>query len=205
MEPKVNIKIGGQELEGQLQTPNGFEGLVIFVGGEKVVGKRDTHIAEEMNKAGLATLALDLSDGDSRPGDLQFGVEQLTDKLVSVTKWCMDNELFKDMKIGYFGTGMGSAAALSAAAYYGTKISAVVSRSGRPDLTGEELDLVESPTLLIVGGEDKELVILNRQAYTHMGCEKKMETIAGADRDFTENEFFERLTILATNWFRGHL
>jgi len=116
----------------------------------------------------------------------------------------MDNPMTADLKIGYFGSSTGAAAALSASAYYGTKIKAVVSRGGRPDLTGDELDLIESPTLLIVGGEDKEIIVLNRQAYSHMGSEKKMEIIPGATHLFEEEGALERVADLAINWFIGH-
>ena len=117
----------------------------------------------------------------------------------------MDNPKLADLRIGYFGSSTGAAAALSASAYYGTKIKAVVSRSGRPDLTGDELDLIESPTLLIVGGGDKETIDLNRQAYTHMGCEKKMEVIPSATHLFEEEGTLERVAELAVNWFLAHL
>ena len=43
-------------------------------------------------------------------------------------------------------------------------IGAIVSRGGRPDLAGTALTLVPAPTLLIVGGNDFEVLELNREA-----------------------------------------
>ena len=123
---------------------------------------------------------------------------------MGVTEWCMNNRQTADLKIGYFGSSTGAAAALSAAAFWGHRVKAVVNSGGRPDLTGEELDLVESPTLLIVGGEDKQVIDSNRQAYSHMGCEKKMEIIPGATLLFEEPGALERVVELAMNWFKGH-
>ena len=207
MDSEVKIKIGGETLDGSLAVPDGAVGLVIFAhgSGSGRMSPRNTYIVEELNNAGLATLLFDLmTEEEDRVYENRFDIELLTDRLVGATKWCMDNAMTADLKIGYFGSSTGAAAALSASAYYGTKIKAVVSRGGRPDLTGDELDLIESPTLLIVGGEDKEIIVLNRQAYSHMGCEKKMEIIPGATHLFEEEGALERVADLAINWFIGH-
>ncbi|KKT34981.1 MAG: Dienelactone hydrolase [Candidatus Collierbacteria bacterium GW2011_GWF1_44_12] len=207
MDSEVKIRIGGETLDGSLAVPDGAVGLVIFAhgSGSGRMSPRNTYIVEELNNAGLATLLFDLmTEEEDRVYENRFDIELLTDRLVGATKWCMDNAMTADLKIGYFGSSTGAAAALSASAYYGTKIKAVVSRGGRPDLTGDELDLIESPTLLIVGGEDKEIIVLNRQAYSHMGSEKKMEIIPGATHLFEEEGALERVADLAINWFIGH-
>ncbi len=208
MDPLVKIKVVGEELSGLLVVPDGAVGLVIFAhgSGSSRMSPRNTYVAEELNNAGLATLLFDLlTEEEDQVYENRFNIELLTDRLVGVTRWCMDNPKLADLRIGYFGSSTGAAAALSASAYYGTKIKAVVSRGGRPDLTGDELDLIESPTLLIVGGEDKETIDFNRQAYTHMGCEKKMEVIPGATHLFEEEGALERVAELAVIWFLSHL
>jgi hypothetical protein len=57
-------------------------------------------------------------------------------------------------------------------------VHAVVSRDGRPDLAGPELEKVEAPTLLIVGGHDTE--VLNQAALAQMHCERELVIIPGA-------------------------
>ena len=207
MDPEVKLKVGGIELIGSLSIPENPIGLVIFAhgSGSSRMSPRNVFVAEELNKAGIATLLFDLlTEEEDQDRQNRFDIELLTDRLVGVTKWCHENPKTEGMKIGYFGASTGAAAALSAAAYWGTRITAVVSRGGRPDLTGEELDLVEAATLLIVGGEDKEVIDLNRQAYSHMGCEKKVEIVPGATHVFEEEGALEKVAELAVNWFKVH-
>lgn len=207
MDPEVTIKAVGAELHGKLKIPETANGLVIFSNskGESYLNPKNTYIAEKLNEAGLATMLTDLvTKKEAEAYRSRFDIELLTDRLVGLTKWCFDNPSTEGMELAYFGQGTGTAAALSAAAYWGVKIKAVVSRSGRPDLTGDELDLVESPTLLIVGGEDKDGINVNRQAYSHMGCEKKVELVAEAGRLFDEPGAMDRMVELAINWFKAH-
>ena len=66
------------------------------------------------------------------------------------------------MPVRVFGASTGAAAALVAAAGQPATVGAVVSRGGRPDLAGEmQLRNVVAPTLLIVGGEDRQVLDLN--------------------------------------------
>jgi putative phosphoribosyl transferase len=107
--------------------------------------------------------------------------------------------------VGYFGASTGAAAALWAAASLGPAISAVVSRGGRPDLAGPRLDRVSSPTLLIVGGEDREVLELNRQAQRRLRGETRLEVIPGATHLFEEPGALEEVAGLAVEWFGVHL
>jgi len=207
MKSEVTIRFGGVEIVGDLNVPENASGLVIFSGGSdnNRRNKRNIYLAQRLSEAGMATMLFGLlTEKEDELNENEFNIELLTDRLVGVTKWCKDNTKISDLKIGYFGTSTGAAAALSAAAYYGTKIKAVVCHDGRPDLTGEELDLVETPTLLIVGGENKQVVDQNRKAYSHMGCEKKMETIIGATHLSEEPGVLPRVAELAVKWFDDH-
>ena len=69
-------------------------------------------------------------------------------------------------------------------------VYAVVSRGGRPDLaTSDILVRVEVPTLLIVGGNDKEVIDLNEKALkqlTRIEKKKKLITIPKATHLFEE-------------------
>ena len=207
MENEITLKIGGADLIGDLVTVEKSMGLVIFAHGNGSSRKspRDKLVAEQLNIVGISTLLFDLLTIDEdKETENRIDIDLLTDRLVGVTKWCMENEEFKDMPIGYFGSSTGAGAALSAAAYWGSKIKAVVSRGGRPDLAGEVLDLVESPTLLIVGGTDKQTIDFNRQAYIHIGCEKKTEVVPGASHLFEEPGALEKVADLSTKWFVKH-
>jgi pimeloyl-ACP methyl ester carboxylesterase len=107
--------------------------------------------------------------------------------------------------IGYFGSSTGGAAAIVAAAELPQRVGAVVSRGGRPDLAGDSLPKVESPTLLIVGGNDEIVIELNEMARDQMRCEVKLEIIPGATHLFEEPGTLEKVAGLAGDWFSLHL
>ncbi len=194
---EVGITVQNLELKGILEIPKGADSIVIFahIGGEQ--SERNMLVAEELQKIGLSTLLFDLLIKNEDVAENQFNIELITERLIAVTKWSVENEKTKRLKIGYFGSGTGAAAALSSAAYWGTKVKAVVSREGRPDLAMDVLDLIESPTLLIVGGEDREIIDFNRQAYQKMGCIKKTEVVPGG--------VLQRVAELAGLWFMKYM
>ena len=80
-----------------------------------------------------------------------------------------------------------------------------MSRGGRPDLAGDALPRVEAPTLLIVGGEDLEVLELNREACDRLSCEKKLEVVPRASHLFEEPGTLEAVARLAGDWFVKHL
>ena len=73
--------------------------------------------------------------------------------------------------------------ALQASVNSSIDIFAIVSRGGRPDTVFQILNLVKSPTLLLVGGNDYEVLRLNYIAYERMSCEKN-ECCSGNDTSF---------------------
>jgi dienelactone hydrolase len=116
------------------------------------------------------------------------------------------NPSTRGLSIGYFGASTGAAAALvAAAAEWRGKIKAVVSRGGRPDLANEALGVVRAPTLLIVGGDDRVVIALNRQALKKLACEKRLEIVPGATHLFEEPGALEHVAVLAVDWFLLHM
>src|SRR5213078_1996873 len=125
----------------------------------------------------------------------------LAERLVHATKWARQQEETRDLRIGYFGSSTGGAAALVAAAELPQDVGAVVSRGGRPDLAGDALPKVQAPTLLIVGGNDDIVIELNEMARDQMRCEVKLEIVAGATHLFEEPGALEKVAKLASDWF----
>ena len=111
----------------------------------------------------------------------------------------------KDLSIGLFGASTGAAAALLAASRSKGLVEAVVSRGGRPDLAGPALADVSAPTLLIVGGNDWQVLELNRAAFAQLRCEKQVEVVPGATHLFEEPGTLGQVIELAKLWFVGHL
>jgi len=143
---------------------------------------------------------------------LRFDIYLLVDRLVDATKWIDEesNRLIKlsgaqHLRVGYFGASTGAAAALVAAARLGESIGAVVSRGGRPDLAGDALPLVKSPTLLIVGGAGEIVIELNKEAFMRLRCKKEMKIVPGATHLFEEPGALEQVARMAAEWFKEHL
>lgn len=152
---------------------------------------RNQLVARTLNNAGLATLLFDLLTQEEEAIDLRtrkhrFNIGLLAERLVQATKWAEQQEQTRDLRIGYFGSSTGGAAALVAAAELPKEVGAVVSRGGRPDLAGNALPNVRAPTLLIVGGEDDVVIDLNEKARAQMRCEVKIDIIPGATHLFEE-------------------
>ena len=163
-------------------------------------------MAEVLQEAGLATLLFDLlTEEEDTVYETRFDIGLLTERLKIATKWLNDQETTRALKIGYFGASTGAAAALESAADSGTAVGAVVSRGGRPDLAMEHLPSVSAPTLLIVGGDDEEVIGMNESALEKLSAEKKLEIVPGATHLFEEPGALEEVSRLATDWFKKHL
>jgi putative phosphoribosyl transferase len=197
------------DLEGILGIPQeNVRGLVIFAhgSGSSRVSPRNTMVAGALQRAGIATLLFDLlTERESTDRRNVFDIALLAERLRGATDWAREYPATRNLSIGYFGASTGAAAALVAAARTASDVAAIVSRGGRPDLAGEALPRVAAPTLLIVGGEDTEVLALNREAAARMRCEKKIEVVRGATHLFEEPGTLEQVIVLAERWFKDHL
>lgn len=207
-EQAVQIPIDSTRLEGSLAIPGQSKGLVVFAhgSGSSRFSPRNNYVAEILRQAGIGTLLMDLlTEQEDSAYETRFNIDLLTERLLLATRWVQEQPRTKDLKIGYFGASTGAAAALKAAAIEGSKIGAVVSRGGRPDLAGEALTRVQSPTLLIVGGRDTVVLQLNREALAKLKGKKELVIIPGATHLFEEPGALEEVARLATEWFKQYL
>jgi pimeloyl-ACP methyl ester carboxylesterase len=204
---------GDAALYGDLVLPADFCGLVLFAhgSGSGRHSARNRQVAQKLQQAGVGTLLFDLLTAQEEQVDMhtrehRFDISLLTRRMQDATLWVLAQEDFKQVPIGYFGASTGSAAALIAAARLGDRISAVVSRGGRPDLAGPVvLAAVTAPTLLIVGGDDHGVIELNEQAFAHLQCERRLAIVPGATHLFEERGTLEQVAGLAAEWFVAHL
>jgi len=208
----VQIQAGQAVLSGNLTIPEGAASLVLFAhgSGSSRHSPRNQFVARTLNDAGLATLLFDLLTQheeaiDMRTGEHRFNIGLLAERLVHATKWTKQQEQTRDLRIGYFGSSTGGAAALVAASEIPKDVEAIVSRGGRPDLAGDALPKVQAPTLLIVGGNDDIVIELNEMARDQMRCEVKLVIVPGATHLFEEPGALEKVAKLASDWFSLHL
>jgi len=201
LEQLVHIPIGSIKLEGSLALSRQAPGLVVFAhgSGSSRFSPRNNFVARVLREAGIGTLLMDLlSEEEDAIYQTRFNIDLLTERLLLATNWLQEQPSTKNLVIGYFGASTGAAAALKAAAFEGSKIGAVVSRGGRPDLAEEGLSRVQSPTLLIVGGNDDIVIKLNREAYARLKGKKQLVIVPRATHLFEEPETLEEVARLAT-------
>jgi putative phosphoribosyl transferase len=208
----VRVAAGPVTLEGNLSLPEGARGIVLFAhgSGSSRHSPRNRYVAQVLNEAKLATLLVDLLTPDEeaidlRTAHLRFDIGLLAERLVGVTDWLTQYPDTRHLRVGYFGASTGAASALVAAAQRPDAVDAVVSRGGRPDLAGPALARVRAPTLLIVGGNDFEVIELNRKALALLRCEKRLVIVPGATHLFEESGALEEVARLAREWFERYL
>ncbi len=205
---EVAIPVGPHTLRGTLQWAGKPRGIVVFAhgSGSSRHSPRNQFVAGTLVEAGFATLLMDLltaEEGEDR--EKVFDVELLANRLAAAAKWVVREPEMVGLPVGYFGASTGSAAALIAAAAHPDRVSAVVSRGGRPDLAWDDLSAVRAPTLLIVGGADEPVLNWNRDALEQLTCPKELAVVSGATHLFEEPGALEAVAELARDWFIRHL
>jgi pimeloyl-ACP methyl ester carboxylesterase len=206
-EQTVRFKVGGVELDADVNLARDAKSLVLFVhgSGSSRHSPRNQFVAANLRAEGHGTVLMDLltpseERADQFTGHLRFDIPFLARRVSAVVDHLRDQT---KVPIGLFGASTGAAAALVVAV--SRRVAAVVSRGGRPDLAGDALPAVTAATLLIVGGDDKEVLELNRNAMAKMNAEVRLEIVPGASHLFHEPGALEAVAHLAGDWFTQHL
>ena len=207
----IRIPDGAELLDGDLHIPAAARGLVIFAhgSGSSRFSSRNRQVSEFLNRGELATLLLDLLTPaedrvDAQTAEYRFDIPRLARRVIAATDWATAHPVLRELPTGYFGASTGAAAALMAAAER-THAMAVVSRGGRPDLAGDALPLVRTPTLLIVGGEDHPVIEMNESAMRRMIAPVELAIVPHATHLFEEPGTLEEVQRLALDWFNRHV
>jgi alpha-beta hydrolase superfamily lysophospholipase len=195
-------------LDADIMVPAQARGLVIFAhgAGSSRHSSRNRLVASSLQERGFGTMLFDLlTETEDLNYATRFDIALLTERLLNATAWIQQRQGFTELPLGYFGASTGAAAALNAAAALGNAVAAVVSRGGRPDLAMDQLSRVHSPTLLIVGGADGEVLELNKLAYGRLAATRKqLAVVAGATHLFEEPGALDEVARLAGQWFERH-
>ena len=205
--PATGVKGEAIELPGRLALPTPPTGLVLFAhgSGSSRHSPRNVHVAGILHESWIGTLLFDLlTEQEATDRVNVFDIPLLAERLLAATRFLATLDATRHLPLGFFGASTGAAAALEAAARE-PRVTAIVSRGGRPDLAGRRLRVVAAPTLLIVGGEDREVLELNRQALDRLECEKRLAIVPGATHLFEEPGALDEAARLAAEWFARHL
>jgi hypothetical protein len=174
----VCVEAAGARLAGWLYVPPDPKGFVVFASGRDLMrlDRRQVQLSEELNKCRLGTLLFDLvetTDSCAVEGDVGI----LAGRLIGATGWSRRQWGVSGLPLGYVGSGLGSAAALSAAAALIPKVRAVTSHGGRPDLAGEAIAAVQTPTLLLADAEEPVEVGAARTAAAHLSAPHRIHQV----------------------------
>lgn len=208
----VQVRVGGDLIEGDLLVPAVAAGLVVFAhgSGSSRFSGRNRAVALVLHRAGYATLLMDLLTRQEETIDIatreyRFDIERLGRRVTAALDWAQGQPLLAALPAGCFGASTGAAAALIAAAERPDLVRAVISRGGRPDLAGDALPRVQAPTLLIVGGHDEQVIALNRAAMRRVRAPVQLAIVPGATHLFEEPGALEAVSRLAADWCDQHL
>lgn len=195
-------------IEGTLDLPARAKGIVVFAhgSGSSRLSPRNRAVARGLHAFGFGTLLFDLlTEAEAEDRRNVFDIDLLAERLMLATRALRAHHVERGTPVGYFGASTGAAAALKAAALPRAEVAAIVSRGGRPDLAAAALPDVTSPTLLIVGSLDYDVLELNRQALALLRCERRLAIVDGATHLFEEPGAMDEVVALAGSWFRAHL
>ena len=199
-----DIRVPPLNLQGVLAAPVPPSGLIVFAhgSGSSRSSPRNLEVARALNEAGFATLLFDLlTREEERDRRNVFDIDLLAGRLSATISWIDQDPALSKLPLGLFGASTGAAAALKAAAWLGARVGAVVSRGGRPDLASQVLPAVRAPTLLVVGGDDHEVLKLNEMALAKLGTKKALRVVPGATHLFAEPGALEAVSQYAAEWF----
>jgi pimeloyl-ACP methyl ester carboxylesterase len=198
----------GARLTGDLALPPQPRAVVLFAhgSGSSRRSPRNRAVAGALQEVGLATLLLDLLSGEEERVDAvtaehRFDIPLLTRRLVAAVDLLGSRPGTAGLPLGLFGASTGAAAALMAAAERPRQVQAVVSRGGRPDLAGDALRRVRAPVLLLVGGEDHQVLRLNEEAAERLTCPHRIVVVPGATHLFEEPGALGEVAAAAAEWF----
>ena len=208
-------------VEGNLVIPDYPIGIVIFAHGSGSSRKstRNELVSQKLNESRIGTLLFDLltkdeQDSDTRldniisevPGGTfnKFNISLLTHRLAIATRWLIDFLKDSNLKLAFFASSTGAAAALTCATKF--QISSIIIRSGRSDLTNTDLSKLESSCLFIVGGKEKTIIKINKKTIKQLGnsVEKELLIVPNASHLFEEEGAMETVANLSTEWLKEH-
>lgn len=204
----VQFVTAGVRLRGDLALPAAATGLILFThgSGSGRSSLRNADVARALESRGFATLLIDLLTPDEvvrqrRGGLLCFDIDELAMRVIDAIDWLRRDAATRALPLGIFGWSTGAAAAVLAACGRPHVVRAVVSLGGRPDLAGAALEVLRTPTLLIVGSANDAVVDWNQDALARMRCTKRMNVVPSPTHSFAEPDTREQVAILAADWF----
>jgi putative phosphoribosyl transferase len=209
-------------VEGNIVIPDNQIGFVIFAHGSGSSKKsaRNQLVSQKFNENSIGTLLFDLltkeeQESDRRLEDIvsqmpgstfnKFNILLLTSRLSIATRWVMDFLKDTNLKLAFFASSTGAAAALTCATKF--PVISIIIRGGRSDLiTNDQLSQIVSSCLFIVGGKEKTLIKINKKTIKQLrnSVEKELVIVPNASHLFEEEGVMETVANLSAQWLKDH-
>ncbi len=164
---------------------------------------REAYVADLLQKAGFATLILDLitAQEDARDTDIRFNTPLLATRIEAALEWVDHQPPLLGLARGVLTSGTGCGAAIRAASRTDEKFDALFCRAGRLDLAGAgPLGNVTMPVFVAVGTDDPGRKMI-RRAYDLIRSDKHWQDVSKADELFTRPGALDEVTTHAAKWF----
>lgn len=203
----LSLPVAKGRLEALLSVPGDPASTVIVAGAGDIPGAQNRRIARILNGRGMATLMVDLLTREEEAMDrkahhVRFNIALLSRRLQEVTDWAAFN--LPGKKTGYFASGTGAAAALTAVSRR-SDISAIVCGNGRPDLAGTALRKLRIPALFLIGSADYYLIDVHRETLRNASPLNRMAFVRGARRSFIKEAELREAGRITGEWFSWYL
>ena len=202
---------GGAKLAADLALPQPAAGLVMVASCWRSprVRRRTQPVVAALAECDFATLRLDLltleeSARDEQSGEYRYDIGLLARRLVDAIDWTTTEAQLASLPLALYSASTAAAAALIAAAERPSRVHAVLSCGGRPDLAGETLERVAAPALLIVGSGDDPVAAMNRDALKRLGAHAELALVPGASHA-EDRGAVDEVARLATAWCQRYL
>ncbi len=210
----IQIAAGPVNLVGQLQLPTDARGLVIFTDGSGSASDSPVlrAVANTLASAGIAALILDIFTNDEESTDratgvLRFDIGLLSQRVVWTGNWLNKHDETSNLRLGYYGVGLGGAAVSAAAVARPDLVGALVIQSGRVDLKDARVNELLAPTLLLAGEKNQDSVqriTIAFQRLEHVE-HKDYQIIPNASSRLDEPASMQEVSKMALTWFSRYL
>lgn len=210
----IQVPAGAETVDGLLTIPTNAQGIALFTDGSG--SSRDNEIFRSITRglaeAGIASLLLNLLTTDEESldeatGYLRFNTSVHTQRIVGAANWLAQHYETRNLRIGYYGVGLGAAATAAAAGIRPDLVGAMVAQASRLDLKETNLAGVQTPTLLISGEKDTDGIRRNQVALERLQgvTHKEFEIVPNSTSRFDTPEALKEVVRLASVWFTRYL
>ncbi|MGW5877158.1 phosphoribosyltransferase family protein [Nocardiopsis terrae] len=202
----VRIRAGQVYLDGDLTMPTALRGVVVMSFGQ---GQGDPHwrsTASVLQRAGYATLVLDLLTGQERAsGGEEPDTGVLGERLSAAVTWLRRATDAASEPLGVLGSGAAAPAALVTAAERPQDVAAVVVHGGRIDLAESSLSSVRAPSLVLLQSADSFVRELGEWTRGRLGGPSELKVVSGAEQLLGDSQEWRQTAVETLDWFDRHL